>query len=159
MASQTLWGPIQLTQVHSIGAVAEVVRMRQRFQNDSRVHMHLGDSAVVLGNCKRRPAGGWSPCFYLDAHWSGGRPRAARGQRVSGHAQAGGAREAPEEELADVIVVDDLRPWAGQLVRRLRGDLPAHALRLPARGSREDANCSRTSARSQCAKPDRLIFF
>lgn len=157
-------GTGHFSEVHSIELSPKWhAHCTKRFQNDSRVHMHLGDSAVVL---EQLLVSGVLPAdepvlFYLDAHWSGGE---TAGEHVDNGCPVMRELEVlvkhRKRELADVIVVDDLRlmgkdSWSGgyeEIYPLTRFDF-RHA--APEK-MRELLSHKRVA---ECAKPDRLIFF
>lgn len=151
-------------QVHSIELSPKWhAHCTKRFQSDPRVHMHLGDSAVVL---EQLLISGVLPVdtpvlFYLDAHWSGGETAGAdvdNGCPVLRELEV--LAKYRKKDVADVIVVDDMRlmgkdSWSGgyeEIYPLTRFDF-RHA--APEK-MRELLSHKRVA---ECAKPDRLIFF
>lgn len=134
----------------------------ERFRDDPRVHMHLGDSAVVLERLLQDGVLPTEPVlFYLDAHWSGG--------ETAGEHVDNGCPVLRELEVVakhrkniggDMVVVDDMRlmgkdSWSGgyeEIYPLTRFDF-RHA--APER-MRELLSHKRVA---ESRTPDRLIFF
>jgi hypothetical protein len=119
----------QFDEIHSIELDPELYRRAQtRFLKRSHVHVHLGDSAVVLSDIAatlRKPA-----LFWLDGHYSGG--ITAKGPTetpIEGELTSLLAASAPDH----VILIDDARlftgeadyPRIGELERRVAATKPS----------------------------------
>lgn len=140
------------------------IHCKERFQHESKVLIHLGDSAAVLErmfSSEELPAD--RPLLiYLDAHFSGG--------ETAGASVDGGCpvireleiiRKHRNPQMADVVVVDDIRlmgksSWGGNA-----GD-PVYPLTMfdfshvPLNKIKEPLSHKRIH---ECKDIDRLIFF
>lgn len=97
-------------EIHSIELDPALYRRAQtRFLKQSNVHLHLGDSALVLSGIAatlRKPA-----LFWLDGHYSGGiTAKGATETPIEGELTSLLAASAPDH----VILIDDARMFTGE---------------------------------------------